>query len=75
MISEIEEGSPAWHAGFEVGDVVFEVDGDPIGSVGDLAARVVGAGVGNAVEFRAVRDGVEIVLEAVLESVPKPDEP
>lgn len=70
MIAEIEPGSPAEAAGFEVGDVVFEFDGDRVSSAGDFVDLVASGGVGNATEFGVARSGAVMVLEAVLEVAP-----
>ena len=70
MISAIEVGSPAEAAGFELGDVVFEFDGQPVDDARSLLRLVAGGGVGNETEFKAARDGVEVLLEAVLERDP-----
>ena len=71
MLSRIEPGSPAESAGLELGDVVFEMDGEPVGNPAALARMVAGAGVGNRVEFLAMRWGVEVVAEATVESRPE----
>jgi serine protease Do len=64
MISDVAEGSPAEAAGFDLGDVLFEIDGTPVGSTGKLRELVAGGGVGNEREFLLMRGGSEIVLES-----------
>ena len=71
MIAEIAEGSPAEAAGFDLGDVVFSVDGEPVGSTGDLGRLVAGSGVGNEVEFEVARGGAVLVLEALIGRAPE----
>jgi S1-C subfamily serine protease len=71
MISGIEEGSPAESAGFELGDVVFELDGEPVKMPTELYRKLAGAGVGNEVEFLLTRWGVEMELEATIERAPE----
>ncbi len=71
MIGVIREGSPAFDAGFELGDVVYQIDGEPIRSEKEFMRRVFEAGVGNRVEFTTMRDGVEVVLEALIEVQPQ----
>jgi S1-C subfamily serine protease len=68
MISHVEAASPAEAAGFELGDVVFEVDGEQVRSTSELDQRVAGAGVGNDVEFQVARAGARLVLEARIEA-------
>jgi len=70
MVFEVGEGSPAESAGLRLGDVVFEIEGQPVDSAAKLYAMLAGAGVGNSVELAVARDGAEILLEAVVEDVP-----
>lgn len=74
MVAEIEPGSPAESAGFEVGDVVFEFEGDRLASASDVVEQVASGGVGNTSEFGVARSGVVLVLEAVLELDPSASE-
>lgn len=66
MISHIESGSPAEAAGFELADVVFDLEGTPIRRGSQLSGLVRSGGIGNTLEFKLMRRGVEIVLEAVV---------
>lgn len=70
MISAVEEGSPAESAGLYLGDVVYDIDGEPVESTGGFRRLLVGGGVGNTVEMTVVRDGAEIVLETTIERAP-----
>ena len=71
MISKVGPGSPAESAGLSLGDVVFELDGDPIRSAGGLASAVARGGVDNRVQIRLMRGGAEITVEPVI--APRPD--
>jgi len=73
MISSIETGSPAESAGFELGDVVYEMEGRPVKSPAQLYNLLAGAGVGNEAEFLLMRWGLEVVVEATVEVAPKPE--
>lgn len=44
VISGVTLGSPAWLAGFRGGDVIDEVDGEPVPPVDDLARRIADKG-------------------------------
>ena len=66
MISHVETGSPAVSAGLSPGDVVFEVDGDPVRSARGFANAVAGGGVENRIEIRLMRDGARITVEPLL---------
>jgi S1-C subfamily serine protease len=71
MISEVESGSPAESAGFELGDVVYEMDGRSVKMPAELKMLIAGAGVGNEVEFVLTRWGLEMELEATVERLPE----
>jgi serine protease Do len=70
MISLVEAGSPAEIAGFQLGDVIYEVEGRPVKGPGDLYKLMGGAGVGNRVELLATRWGQDLELEALVEAAP-----
>jgi S1-C subfamily serine protease len=71
MISRVVPGSPAESAGLTVGDVVYEVEGDPIRSGRELAIEIAGGGVDNRLEIRLARDGAKITVEPLIE--PRPE--
>jgi len=75
MVAEVAPGSPAEAAGLRLGDVVFELDGQPVESGQAFLREIAAGGVGNPVELRVARDGVELVLEAVLQRAPEAAEP
>ncbi|MEE9533849.1 MAG: RIP metalloprotease RseP [Acidimicrobiia bacterium] len=62
-IGLVVDSSAAEEAGFEAGDVIVSVDGEPIRYWHEMA-RLVQGRAGQAVEFRVDRDGVEISLTA-----------
>jgi S1-C subfamily serine protease len=70
MVSSVVEGSPAEAAGFELGDVVWEIDGQSVHGLGQLQEKIAGSGVGNEAEVRLARDGVEIDLEVQIADAP-----
>ena len=70
MISEVAVGSPAEAAGFELGDVVYEIDMVSVGSLRALRELVEGGGVGNRSEYSVARSGAALVLEARIEKAP-----
>ncbi len=71
MISRVVAGSPAESAGLTLGDVVFDVEGDPIRSAHGLASAVARGGVDNRLQVRLMRNGAEITVEPLV--APKPD--
>ena len=64
-VVEIVDGSPAERAGLRVGDVIFELDGDPIASATDLQRLMVAERIGASARARVVRDGAVLALRVV----------
>ena len=56
-VVQLLEASPAAAAGLRVGDIVVELDGDPIEGVADLQRRLIGDAVGRRFDLRIERDG------------------
>jgi S1-C subfamily serine protease len=56
-VVQLMEPSPAAAAGLRVGDVVVELDGNPIEGVADLQRRLIGDAVGRRFELRIERGG------------------
>jgi S1-C subfamily serine protease len=61
-VVEIVPGSPADAAGLRVGDVIFELDGEPIASATDLQRLMVAELIGAKAAARVVRDGAVLEL-------------
>jgi len=55
LIVGVVEGSPAHRAGLDKGDVIVEVDGEPVSSVSDLRAVLKRKRVGEHVRVRFYR--------------------
>jgi S1-C subfamily serine protease len=62
LVSRVTEGSPAEDSGIRVGDVIYEIDGQPVTSEEALAALVDAAGAENTVDVVLARDGARIVV-------------
>ena len=56
-VVQLMEPSPAAAAGLRVGDVVVELDGNPIEGVADLQRRLIGDAVGRRFDLRIERGG------------------
>ncbi len=63
MVHQIEAGSPAEAAGFQVGDLVLSIDGTPVETFLDMQ-RIVGTSTGHPLTFLVRRDGREVSLTA-----------
>lgn len=66
LVSSVEPGGPAAKAGLQVGDVIRQVEGQPIVSSGDLPALVGQALPGDKVKLDVWRQGKPVSLTAQL---------
>ena len=66
LVSRIGEDSPAAAAGFEVGDVITAVAGEPTGSSWDVVRAVAQFDAEEEVSVEVVRDGAPVTLTATL---------
>jgi S1-C subfamily serine protease len=66
LVFRLVEGSPADEAGIRPGDVIVELDGEPVRIVEDLLSALREKEPGDAVTVTVVRDGEERELEATL---------
>jgi len=57
VISALHPASPFAEAGFEPGDIVAEVDGQPVNSSQEMLFRMAVAGLGNDAQVTRLRDG------------------
>ena len=58
MVAEVQDESPVWKAGLRVGDVLRELNGQPIPDYDTIFRIIYDASVGDRLEFRAERQGV-----------------
>lgn len=69
LVSQIVDGSPAEEAGLKSGDVIVEVDGDPVGDASTLRNRISLTAPGTNVHLSIIRGGeakeVKVVLGAL----------
>ena len=63
QVKAIEAGSPAAAAGFQVGDVIVSIDGQPIDTFNDMQ-RVVSGSADKELTFEVTRDGRVVALKA-----------
>ncbi|MFW2589122.1 trypsin-like peptidase domain-containing protein [Sagittula sp. SSi028] len=57
VITELRDGSPFAEAGLRVGDVVLEVDGQPVNTPAEMLFRMSVRGIGAQAEISYVHDG------------------
>ena len=65
-VDAIQAGSAAQKAGFQPGDLVVAIDGNPIGNFADMQ-RVVSISAGAPISVEVERGGVHVTLKAVPE--------
>jgi putative serine protease PepD len=69
-ITSVSPGSPAAEAGLTTSDVVIAVDGKPVSSMIDLAAKVRTRQPGDTVELTVSNNGDQRVVKVTLETAP-----
>jgi S1-C subfamily serine protease len=70
LVGKVLPGTPAEKAGLQVGDLLVAVDGEKVGSAGDVR-RVLSERGGETVALDVIRDGKPMTLQAAL---PEPEE-
>jgi len=70
LVSLVVPGSPAERSGIQVGDVVYEADGERVTSAEALSQIVSQAGVENVIDVVLARDGARIVVGPQIERAP-----
>jgi serine protease Do len=63
LVAQVTPESPAAKAGLAVGDVILELDGEPVDTVRELTRKVALAAPGEAKPFTIWRSGEEMTLE------------
>ena len=73
VISDIHPESPFGAAGFEVGDVITHVGGEPVNSPSEMVFRMTITGIGNTATVTRVRDRSAEVVDVAM--IAPPDSP
>lgn len=68
QVMSLNEGSPAAEAGIETGDVITELDGEPVSSADGLIIALREHEVGDRVKLTVLRDGKTSEIDVVLGS-------
>ena len=67
IVSDVKKGSPADRAGFRVGDIIIEANGEKVDDEESLSAIVDDLRVGDVVRMKVMRDRKSIDLRLKLE--------
>jgi serine protease Do len=70
-VSRVMPGSPADKAGFRVGDIITQIDGQRMSGAGDVVDYVSGEKVGARVTVSLIRDGKSSKLRLTLGELPE----
>lgn len=74
VVASVQPESPASRAGFQPGDVIVELNGQPVTEVRTLRLSIAGMAPGTSVSMKVVREGGQIPITAKLEELPN-DQP
>lgn len=72
MVARVLDGTAAFRAGLMVGDIITQVDGQPVASARDLAMTIRQRGEGDTVDLEIWRDGSRESLSATLDELDRP---
>jgi M6 family metalloprotease-like protein len=72
VIAEVQPASPGDKAGLKSGDVVSQLDGQPVATTEGFRAGLQSKGVGETVTIGVVRDGKSLEVKATLTALSKP---
>jgi serine protease Do/serine protease DegQ len=67
VITQVDKGSPAHRAGLQPGDIVTEVNGEPVRDANGLRNAIGLLSIGSEVELKLLREGKPRKLTAVIE--------
>ena len=73
LVGDVIEDTPAEKAGIKPGDIITEVNGEPVSNVTELRNKVAMIKPGTRTNFQVLRDGKKISFDIVLDE--RPDQP
>ena len=71
LVGDVTKGSPAEKAGVRGGDIILQLNGKEITSVGNLRNLVAQSKIGSQVTLKILRGSKEYTLQAVIAELPK----
>jgi serine protease Do len=71
LVYEVREGSPAEKAGLKDGDIILEMNGQPVQSFDQMRANIATMNPGTNVRMRVNRNGEMITVNVTLEEMPE----
>lgn len=71
LVTQVVEGSPAWQAGLQPGDLIVAVEGKPVEQAGELRRELAGRRVGETLSLTLIRDGRAMERQVRLAELPR----
>ena len=69
-IAHVDPGTPAEHAGLQVGDVITSVNGSPVSDVNQFRLQIAGMAPGTRIDLKINRNGHEQTTNVTLAELP-----
>src|SRR5581483_5277613 len=69
LVSQVEPGSPGEKAGLKTGDVITEINGQPVNDAGSLQVEVGQKQPGTTIKLGVMRDGKNMTVPVTLEAM------
>jgi S1-C subfamily serine protease len=71
VVESVQDGTGAQEAGLRPGDIIVEIDGEPLATMSELVAEVRRRQPGDVMELRIIRDGEPVDVEVTLSERPR----
>jgi serine protease Do len=72
VLSQVTKGSPADHAGLQVGDVIVAADGKAVTEEAQLRAAIQAHKIGDTIQLQVVRGKQQLTVKVQLAQAPTP---
>ena len=73
LVTQVEPNSPGAKGGLKTGDVITQLDGQPVSDAGELQVQVGQKQPGTAIKLEVIRDGKNVSVPVTLEAMEKKD--
>ena len=73
LVTQVEPNSPGAKGGLKTGDVITQLDGQPVSDAGELQVQVGQKQPGTAIKLDVIRDGKNVSVPVTLEAMEKKD--
>jgi serine protease Do len=73
LVTQVEPNSPGANAGLKTGDVITQLDGQPVSDAGELQVQVGQKRPGTTIKLDVIREGKSVTVPVTLEAMGKRD--